>query len=56
VQNLELLRYPPSFDSVDVTASPPPTLPQTFVCGLNVVLQGNEIAEFVDDPTTLTIV
>jgi hypothetical protein len=56
VQNLELLRFPPSFDSVDVTASPPPTRPQAFVCGLNVVLQGNEIAEFVDDPTTLTIV
>jgi hypothetical protein len=56
VQNLELLRFLPSFDSVDVTASPPPTRPQAFVCGLNVVLQGNEIAEFVDDPTTLTIV
>ena len=56
VQNLELLRYPPSFDAVDVTASPPPSLPQAFACGLNVTLQGNQIAAFVDDPSTITVV
>ena len=56
VRNLELLRFPPSWDSVDVTGATPPTGPEPFACGLNVSLQGNQIAVLVDDPDRLTIV
>ena len=56
VQDLALLRFPAGWESIDVTANNVPIAPQPLACGLNVQLQGNQIAVFVDDPSRLTIV
>ena len=55
-QDVRLLRYPPMWESADVTATVPPTAPQSMTCGANIQLQGNQIAVYVDDPRTLVIV
>jgi hypothetical protein len=54
VQNLSLLRYPPQFDTLAFTGGPPPDVQQTG-SGENIELTGVEIAEFVEDPSGLTV-
>jgi hypothetical protein len=54
VQNLRLLRYPPQFDTLAFTSGPPPDVQQTG-SGENIELTGVEIAEFVADPSELTV-
>jgi hypothetical protein len=55
VQNLMLMRYPPQFDTLAFTAGPPPDV-QEAADGENIDLSGVEIAEFVEDPSGLTVV
>jgi hypothetical protein len=56
VQNLQLLRYPPRFDSVTFTTTPQDPTPQALDCGVNVELQANQIPVFVKDSTRMTII
>jgi hypothetical protein len=55
VLDLQLLRFPPGFDAISL-GNPVTTNVQKLGCGTNVKLQGNQIAVFVDDPSTLEIV
>jgi hypothetical protein len=52
---LQLLRFPPGFDAITFT-NPVTTNVQTMACGVNVTLQRNQIAVFVDDPSGLEII
>jgi hypothetical protein len=54
VQNLTLMRYPPQFDTLAFAAGAPPDV-QEAVNGENIDLSGVEIAEFVEDPSGLTV-
>jgi hypothetical protein len=56
VQELRLLRYPAHFDSVSFGPGGVPPGTEETGCGDNVVLNATEIAVFVDDDSTLTIV
>ena len=56
VRDLQLVKYPPGFDAVSFSGGVPPTSAQEFACGLNIDLQVNQIAVFVDDPSRLTII
>jgi len=56
VRDLQLLRYPPNFQNVDLVKPDSWTKPQAFDIGQNVDLQINQIAVFVDDPSGFTIV
>jgi len=56
VRNLQLLRYPPAFDTIDLTqpqATPPP---QKYGVGENIDLGANQIPVFVDDAGNIVIV
>jgi hypothetical protein len=56
LRGLVLRAFPPlRYGSRDFF-QPTPARPQTFFCGINVDLQANQIAVFVDDPTGLEIV
>ncbi|QVN21769.1 hypothetical protein [Burkholderia pyrrocinia] len=55
VQNVQLLRYPPAMDNIDFT-QPPPGGPAGPGCGLNIDLAINQVADFVDTATELTII
>jgi hypothetical protein len=55
VQQLTLLRFPPTFDPATFTVTPGTPGPDSFDNGQNVAVQGNQIAVFVDDPSGLTI-
>jgi hypothetical protein len=55
VQNLVLLRSPASFESVDLQNPDSWFTPQSFDCGLNITMQVNQIATFVENPTGLVI-
>jgi hypothetical protein len=55
VTDLKLLRFPAGFDAIDF-GQPVTSTVQTYDCGSNVTLQGNQIAVFVDDATGLQIV
>jgi hypothetical protein len=56
VRGLVLRAFPPLRYGDQDFFTPTPTIPQPFFCGLNVNLQANQIAVFVDDPTDLVIV
>jgi hypothetical protein len=56
VRGLELLRYPPSFESVAFEADQLEPVVEEFACGANVELQVNQIARFVDNADRLRIV
>ena len=55
-QNVRLLRYPPQWESFDVTAPGVIIAPQLLSCGANLTLQSNQIPVYVDAPNTLVIV
>jgi hypothetical protein len=55
VQDLALLRYPASFDTVPF-AGPVATFVQAIIGGQNVQPQSNQIASLIDDPSGLTII
>lgn len=55
VLDLQLLKYPPGFDAISL-GNPVTANSQKLGCGQNVKLQGNQIAVFVDDSTTLEII
>ena len=55
VQNVQLQRYPPGLQQVDFT-TPPSTGPSGPGCGMNIDLTTNQIADFVDTATELTII
>jgi hypothetical protein len=55
VQNVQLLRYPPTSSQLSFSAAPP-TGPAGPGPGLNIDLTINQIADFVDTATELTIV
>ena len=54
--DVRLLRYPPQWESLDVTAPGIIVAPQLMARGENIQLQGNQIAVYVDEPKTLVIV
>lgn len=56
VRNLQLLRYPPSFDTVVLSQPPNATQPQELLCGENLELQANQIAVLVEDASRLKII
>jgi hypothetical protein len=56
VRGLVLRAFPPLRYGNRDFFEPKPALPQPFFCGINVELQANQIAVFVDDPTDLVIV
>lgn len=53
VRDLHLVRYPVPFDSIDFDERPDADV---LPCGANLVLQANQVAVLVDDPTELTLV
>jgi hypothetical protein len=55
-REVELLRYPPGFDSVDFGESQAKPPPERLGCGENVELQVNQVPRLVDDPDSLWIV
>jgi hypothetical protein len=56
VQDLTLLRFPPSYDPATFQVTPGKPGPTPFVDGQNVTVQGNQIAVFVDDDSGLSII
>jgi hypothetical protein len=56
VREPRLLRYPPGFETLDLTQGIKVPKPEELPCGANVQLQANQIPAFVDDATHLTIV
>ena len=56
VNDAQLLRHPPTFESVDFEVDQLDPQVQELGCGDNVELQVNQIARFVDDPGRLWIV
>ncbi len=52
---LELVRYPPAFDALDLGAAVPSGQLERLGCGKNANLQGNQIAVLIDDPELLVI-
>lgn len=56
VQSLRLISYPPSFDALDLGQPVAPGAIDTLSCGTNAVLQANQIAVFIDDPSRLVII
>jgi hypothetical protein len=55
IVNLELLRYPPGFDSVDFRQAALGNQPEVFDRGKNISLQSSEIPVLIDDPSQLAI-
>jgi hypothetical protein len=56
VNELGLLRYPPSLRAVDFESIPDPTEVETFTCDENIEIKKSQIAVFVDDDSRLIIV
>jgi len=56
LRGLILRAFPPLRYGDSDFFQPTPATPQSFFCGINVDLQANQIAVFVDDPTGLVIV
>jgi hypothetical protein len=56
IQDLRLLRYPPSYGKAETTAAPNIRVFEKCAAGQNVQVQGTEIATFVDDYSQLVIV
>jgi hypothetical protein len=55
-RDVALLRYPPTWESVNFATQVAPPIAQELACGLNVELGANQIAALVEDPAYLTIV
>lgn len=55
-RDVALLRYPPTWESVDFASLADRPAVQALGCGVNVELEANEIAALVEDATFLTIV
>ena len=55
LQNVQLQRYPPTLEQIDFT-TPPANAPSGPGCGMNIDLTTNQIADFVDTATELTII
>jgi len=55
VRNLQLLRYPPGFDTIDFSVAPGAPHPEQLECCDNVELQANQIPVLVEDDAGLAI-